>query len=131
MGLIQITPPAVVPLSLAEAKAHARIDGAEDDALVAGYIRSATASIEAYLGMALITSSWRCHSPTSPVRGPGDPGPPRPGAGRDRDHATSILLVWSRYSTLRSTWSPASATLHGSAWPKARPGLPPDGMMRR
>ena len=55
VGLIQTIPPAVRAVRLAEAKAHARIDDAENDALLAGYIRSATASIEQYLGMALIT----------------------------------------------------------------------------
>jgi uncharacterized phiE125 gp8 family phage protein len=68
MSLTLTTPATALPLSLTEAKAITRLDGDEvDDALVAGYIRSATTSVEQYLGVTLITSSWRFHQPHFPV----------------------------------------------------------------
>jgi uncharacterized phiE125 gp8 family phage protein len=61
VSLVQITPPAVLPISLAEAKAIARLDGTDevDDAMVVGFIRAATEWVEQRLGRALITSTWR------------------------------------------------------------------------
>jgi uncharacterized phiE125 gp8 family phage protein len=58
MGLTLITPPSVLPLSLAEAKAIARLDD-EDDALVAAFLRTATEQVEQHLGRALIISTWQ------------------------------------------------------------------------
>jgi uncharacterized phiE125 gp8 family phage protein len=59
MNLQLITAPAEVPISLAEAKAIARLDGLDDDdAVVAGYIRAATDWTEQQLGRALISQSW-------------------------------------------------------------------------
>jgi uncharacterized phiE125 gp8 family phage protein len=58
MGLTMITPPAVMPVSLAEAKAIARLDG-EDDALIAALLRTAVEQVQQYLGQALIISTWQ------------------------------------------------------------------------
>ena len=59
MTLIRTVPPTALPISMAEAKA---IVGSRwchgDDALLAGYIRTATDLTEQYLGRALITSTW-------------------------------------------------------------------------
>lgn len=49
-----LLPPAVVPVALAEAKAFLRLDAASEDALIAGFIRSATALAEAFTGQRLI-----------------------------------------------------------------------------
>jgi uncharacterized phiE125 gp8 family phage protein len=62
--LILITPPAALPISLAEAKAGARLDGLDeaDDALVAGYIRTAVDHLDGadgILGRCLIRQTWR------------------------------------------------------------------------
>jgi uncharacterized phiE125 gp8 family phage protein len=59
-SLVRITAPAEVPLSLAEAKAIARLDGIDDDddAVIAGYIRVATDWTEQHLGKALISQVW-------------------------------------------------------------------------
>lgn len=53
-----ITPPAQFPVSLAEAKAHARIDSDLDDALIYGWIASATSEAQHLTSRQLITATW-------------------------------------------------------------------------
>jgi uncharacterized phiE125 gp8 family phage protein len=53
--------PAVPVLSTAEAKAHCRIDGSDDDTLVADLIEAARAHLDGYsgiLGRCLVNQSW-------------------------------------------------------------------------
>jgi uncharacterized phiE125 gp8 family phage protein len=57
MTLIQTTPPALEPVSLAEAKAHLRLDTTADDLLVAGLITAARQHIEKSMQIALISQS--------------------------------------------------------------------------
>jgi uncharacterized phiE125 gp8 family phage protein len=57
-----ITPPPVEPISLAEAKAHLRVDHTDDDAMIEIYIRAAREYVEGpygFLGRALVTQTWR------------------------------------------------------------------------
>jgi uncharacterized phiE125 gp8 family phage protein len=58
MALILTAPPAAEPVTLAEAKAHLRLDGTAEDTLVASLILTARLHIEAALGLALITQAW-------------------------------------------------------------------------
>jgi uncharacterized phiE125 gp8 family phage protein len=51
--------PAAEPITLAEAKAHLRVDISDDDALIATQIAAARQWVEAQTGRALITQSWR------------------------------------------------------------------------
>lgn len=61
MWLNQTSAPAETPITLAEAKAHARVDHADEDALITSLIEAATRHIDgrhAYLGRCLVTQSW-------------------------------------------------------------------------
>jgi uncharacterized phiE125 gp8 family phage protein len=58
MSLVMTSGPALEPVSLAEAKAHLRVDGTLEDALVQSLIVTARLHIEAALGLALITQGW-------------------------------------------------------------------------
>jgi uncharacterized phiE125 gp8 family phage protein len=58
MSLILLSGPAVEPITLAEAKAHLRVDGTTEDALIASLIITSRLHIEAALGLALISQSW-------------------------------------------------------------------------
>lgn len=54
--------PANMPVSLAEAKAHLRVDHDDQDDLISAQIRAATAWLDGWsgiLGRALITQTWR------------------------------------------------------------------------
>jgi uncharacterized phiE125 gp8 family phage protein len=51
---MEVLPPAVAPVAVAEAKAFLRLDGSAEDALIAGFIRAATGLAEAFTGQALI-----------------------------------------------------------------------------
>lgn len=58
MSLVMTSGPGLEPLTLAEVKAHLRIDGTAEDALLQSLIVTSRLHIEAALGVALITQSW-------------------------------------------------------------------------
>lgn len=58
MGLTLITAPAAEPVSLAEAKAHCRIDDSDSDGLLAGYVLAARQWAEVYTRRALLSQTW-------------------------------------------------------------------------
>lgn len=53
-----ITGPAVEPISLAEAKAHLRVDGSDEDALIGLLIQSARQAAEHEAGRVLVSQTW-------------------------------------------------------------------------
>lgn len=58
MALVPTSLPALEPITLAQAKAHLRLDSADEDALVAGLIAAARLHLEEVLARAMITQSW-------------------------------------------------------------------------
>lgn len=58
MTLRLIIPPAVEPVSLADAKLHCRVDHNADDELISDHIATARRQAEHQLGRALITQTW-------------------------------------------------------------------------
>ncbi len=58
MSLQLITPPALEPVTLDEAKAHLKVDTADDDALIATLIAAARTRAEWHCGRAFITQAW-------------------------------------------------------------------------
>src|SRR5215204_4629062 len=59
MSSILLTPPAVEPVTLADAKAYLRVEHSEDDAVISALIAGARSHIEAQTRRALITQTWR------------------------------------------------------------------------
>lgn len=58
MPLILTSPPATEPVSLAEAKAHLRVNHADDDTYISTLIIAARRQVEARTGLRLITQGW-------------------------------------------------------------------------
>jgi len=58
MALKLITPPAAEPISLAEAKAHLRVDTTDEDALITALISAAREHAEHVTHRAFITQTW-------------------------------------------------------------------------
>ena len=55
------TPPTAEPLTLAEARAHLRLDQNDEDALLLSLIRTAREHLERETGLCLIAQSWRLY----------------------------------------------------------------------
>lgn len=58
MSLIMTSGPALEPVTVAEAKAHLRLDGTAEDALIQSLITTARLHIESALGLSLMTQTW-------------------------------------------------------------------------
>ncbi|MEZ5853954.1 MAG: head-tail connector protein [Hyphomicrobiaceae bacterium] len=58
MSLVMTSGPVLEPVSLAEAKAHLRVDSSVEDALIQSLVVTSRLHIEAALGLALITQAW-------------------------------------------------------------------------
>ena len=58
MTLKLITAPAAEPITLAEAKAHLRVDASTDDAIITAMIQAVREQAEHETGRALITQTW-------------------------------------------------------------------------
>ena len=59
MTLTLITGPAAEPVSLAQARAHLKLDATEEDALLTALLTAARATLEAETRRAFMTQSWR------------------------------------------------------------------------
>ena len=57
--LAQLSAPATEPLSIAEVKAHLRVDFSDDDALITALIVTARQQAEHRTGRALVSQQWR------------------------------------------------------------------------
>jgi len=73
MTLMLITGPAEEPVTLAEARAHLRLDAGGEDALLGALLTAARTALEAETRRAFVTQSWRLlldDWPAKPIRLP-------------------------------------------------------------
>ncbi len=63
------TPPMAEPLTLAEVKTHLRLEGSEEDALLALLISTAREHLERETGLCLIAQGWRLYLDRWPADG--------------------------------------------------------------
>jgi uncharacterized phiE125 gp8 family phage protein len=64
-----VTPPTALPVSLAMAKLHCKVEHADDDALITSMIRAAARTAEQHLNRALMTQEWLCSLDEFPAAG--------------------------------------------------------------
>lgn len=69
MALVLTSAPLAEPVTLDEAKAHLRVDGANEDVLIASLILTSRLQVEAALDLALIDQSWTLQLDHWPARG--------------------------------------------------------------
>jgi uncharacterized phiE125 gp8 family phage protein len=127
-SLVRQTQPAVEPVTLAEAKAHLRVDTADDDTYITGLIRAAREWVEQYLDRTLVHTQWVMRFDKFPPDGTLDielPRPPMVASGT----ATAVALTFTFENGDTSTYSTASfrvdrastpgavKTLYGQTWP--------------
>lgn len=127
-SLTRQTGPAVEPVTVAEAKAHLRVDTSDDDTYIGTLITAAREWCEQYLDRTLVHTQWVMRFDKFPDNGTEDvplPRPPMVTSGT----ATAVSLTFTAESGSTSTYSTASyrvdrnatpgsvKTLYGQAWP--------------
>lgn len=127
-SLTRQTPPAVEPVTLAEAKAHLRVDVSDDDALIGAIVKAAREFCEEYLDRTLVHTQWTMRADSFPPSGTQDvelPRPPMATAGT----TTAVVLTYTLESGATATYSTANyrvdrhatpgavKTLYGQTWP--------------
>jgi uncharacterized phiE125 gp8 family phage protein len=109
MPLILTSGPAAEPVTLAEAKAHLRVDGTADDTLIASLIVTSRLHVEGAAGLALVTQSWSWYI---------DAWPPRPVLELPLRPIQSIAAVrLYDEAGVATTLDPATYFLDGAAAP--------------
>lgn len=121
---VRTAAPAATPVSLDEAKAHLRVDGSDEDALITGLINAATAHLDGWsgvLGRALVTQTWSqtYDAFTNPLRLPMPAASVTSVTYVDADGVTATVASDQyvlRADALGSLVEPA----HGATWPTPR-----------
>jgi len=124
-SLKRTTGPVVEPVSLADAKAHCRVDASADDALMQGYITTAREWVEDYIDRALVTQQLVMKLDAFPPEIE-LPRPPMIASGT----ATAVTITYvtgeaggtatlaaSEYRIDRDSTPGAIRTLYAGSWP--------------
>lgn len=127
-SLTRASGPAVEPVTLAEAKAHLRVDDSGSDSEITAMIQAAREWVEAYLDRTLVNTQWVMRLDKFPDDGTQDvplPRPPMVTSGT----ATAVVLTFTYETGETATYSTASyrvdrnatpgsvKTLYGQTWP--------------
>lgn len=126
-GLKRLTQPPVEPVSLAEAKAHVRVDSENDDALIQGLIASAREWVENHLDRTLIRTQWQMRLDAFPhaielPRPPFTPEQPLQSVVITYTQADGsvVTLPPSQYRVLGDRTPAVVMPLYSGSWPSAR-----------
>lgn len=117
-SLTRQTPPAVEPVTLAEAKAHLRVDTADDDAYITGLITAAREWVEQYLDRTLVHTQWVMRLDQFPASGMEPielPRPPVVASGT----ATAVSITLTSEVGTTSTYSTAEYRVDRQSTPGA------------
>ena len=128
LSLTRQTPPAVEPVSVAEAKAHLRVDTADDDTYIGTLITAAREWCEQYLDRTLVNTQWAMRLerfPTDSTYPIELPRPPVVASGT----ATAVSLTYTSETGSTATFATSSyrvqrletpgriTTVYGGTWP--------------
>ena len=128
LSLSRLTSPAVEPVTVAEAKAHLRVDTSDDDTYIGTLITTAREWCEAYLDRTLINTQWRLRLQRFPTDSQYPitlPRPPVVSSGT----ATAVSITYTHESGSTATLSTAQyrvqrfetpgrvTTVYGGTWP--------------
>lgn len=130
-SLTRATLPAVEPITLAEAKAHLRVDTGDDDVLIQGLVRASREWVESYLDRTLVNTQWVMRFDRFPPDSTADielPRPPVVASGTATTVAVSYTLedgTTATHSTSlfrvdRNSTPGAVKTNYGQTWPPHR-----------
>lgn len=101
-SLKRVTSPAVEPVTLAEAKAHLRVDDTNSDTEITAMIRAAREWVETYLDRSLVHTQWRATYDTFPWEFE-LPRPPMASSGTTTAVAVTYTLETGSTATLDAT----------------------------
>ena len=117
-SLVRQTQPAVEPVTLAEAKAHLRVDTADDDAYITGLVRAAREWVEQYLDRTLVHTQWVMRFDKFPADSTADielPRPPVVASGT----ATAVTVAYTLEDGTTATYGTASFRVDRASTPGA------------
>lgn len=120
MSIVLTTPPDTEPVTLAEAKAHLKVDTTDDDALIGTLISAARSKAEWNTGRAFITQGWTSAADCWPESGVFElPFPPLQSVASVTAYAldgTATVLDPATYQ-VDTVSSPARLALNANASP--------------
>ena len=117
-SLVRQTAPAVEPVTLSEAKAHLRVDTADDDAYITGLIRAAREWVEQYLDRTLVHTQWVMRFDKFPADSTADielPRPPVVASGT----ATAVVVAYTLEDGTTASYGTSSFRVDRASTPGA------------
>jgi uncharacterized phiE125 gp8 family phage protein len=111
-SLTRATPPAVEPVTLAEAKAHLRVDTSDDDTYIGTLITAAREWCEQYLDRTLVNTQWTMRLDSFPYEIE-LPRPPIASSGT----TTAVSLTYTLGNESTATLSASSYRVDRNATP--------------
>jgi uncharacterized phiE125 gp8 family phage protein len=123
-SLVRATQPAVEPVTLAEAKAHLRVDISTDDALISAIVKASREFCEEYLDRSLVHTQWTMRMDALPWEIE-LPRPPVAQAGTTTATVVTYTLETQATATLdtstyrvdRTATPGVIRTVYGGTWP--------------
>lgn len=125
-GLVRASGPASEILSLAEAKAHVRVEHAADDDYIMALVRAATQRIEEDFGICMVSIGWTLTLDGFPSGGEGIELPRSPLASVsgvsyvDGDGGTVTMAEGDDYEVPAGRRLPVIVPAEGGSWPATK-----------